>query len=94
MNEKKAKKLRAIAKMLLVNVQKDNPSASIETRYMENTARRKKHVSYKIDEHGEVILSQDGKPTIENVFDVSTGTITLAKDCLRGIYKTLKSKNV
>ena len=92
MNQKKAKKIRALAKLLIGKMQQENPNASFENRYIENTARRKKQHVYQTDEQGNAIIGPDGNPIVKNTFDVSTGTITLARDCYRGIYRAMKKR--
>jgi len=81
MNQKKVKALRKVLKNLEKNTAPENLSALLTTTYTENKQNRKQIWVEDLDEKGEVISKQ---------VPIAAGTVTVNKNCRRGLYKHLK----
>lgn len=89
MNQKLAKKLRAIARRL---AETSASGAEVQdVAYFENQKNRKIMSIPKTnkDTH-EIELDENDQPIIEKSFPISAGTITIDPKTVRGFYKQLK----
>lgn len=90
MNAKKVKKLRAIAKTIVNRKQAETNLDLFKTHYSENKNNRKMFTKYKVDANGNFELDENKQPIVEQTFPIAAGTVTVADNCFRGIYKSLK----
>jgi hypothetical protein len=90
MNAKKAKALRKVLKNL-TQIKNEGSNLVSNTVYTENIQNRKMITVQDIaDNPVNATTDGDGSYTTTKKIPIAAGTITLSKNCARGVYKKLK----